>query len=71
MADELGRALHRLSQAVLDHGPSPTHHYQVMERHRAEWPSLWAAIDDVVAADLEVQFEHRTARQAAMHLPDI
>ncbi len=38
---------------------------KVMGRHRPEWPSFWAAIDDVVAADLEVQFEHRTARQAA------
>lgn len=38
----------RLRQAVEDEGPNPRYHREVMERHREEWPALWAAIDEIL-----------------------
>lgn len=32
-------------RAVDDAGPRPDVHREIMARHRAEWPTLWDAID--------------------------
>lgn len=38
-----------LIRAVGDEGPEPSLHRATMDRHRREWPTLWAALDRVVA----------------------
>ncbi len=40
-------ARHWLSvqKAIQNEGPSLYHHRRVMARHRAEWPTLWEALD--------------------------
>lgn len=48
---ELNEALDQLEVAILDEGPAPRFHREVMARQRAEWPTLWAAIDRVRAAE--------------------
>jgi hypothetical protein len=50
MASQTEQALQALEDAVTDLGPRPDYHRQVMERHRREWPRLWQAIDDILAA---------------------
>lgn len=37
-----------LRKAIMDEGSHPSHHRQVMARHRREWPVLWKAIDQLV-----------------------
>ncbi len=37
--------LEQLREAIENEGPKPRYHREVMERHRREWPTLWAAID--------------------------
>lgn len=39
-----------LAAAVRDEGRAPEFHRRVVNRHRREWPALWAAIDQVLAA---------------------
>lgn len=34
-------------------GPRPEVHRDVLERHRAEWPTLWRAIDALVAPETD------------------
>ena len=41
--------IHDLVRAVLDEGPKPAAHRQIMARHRREWPTLWRAIDAIIA----------------------
>ena len=36
--------------AIANPGPHPDYHRQVMELHRAEWPTLWRALDDLSRA---------------------
>lgn len=43
--DTMLAALQRLEDAIVNEGPHPEYHHQVLDRHRAEWPTLWAAID--------------------------
>jgi hypothetical protein len=38
-----------LRRAILDKGPRPDVHDEIMTRHRREWPTLWRAIDRLVA----------------------
>lgn len=33
------------SRAHNDPGPQPTYHYEIMRRHRREWPTLWRSLD--------------------------
>jgi hypothetical protein len=47
---QMERALDALADAVGDKGPRPDYHDKVERRHRREWPRLWQAIDDVLAA---------------------
>ena len=43
-------AIEAIRAAITDAGPHPEYHYTLMERHRAEWPTLWAALDALLAA---------------------
>lgn len=36
-------------RAIWDAGPFPSYHREVMERHRREWPTLWKALDELLA----------------------
>ena len=38
----------RLREVIHDKGPHPDYHDAIMARHRAEWPALWAVLDDLV-----------------------
>lgn len=38
----------QLRQAVTVKGQNPMHHDRIMARHRAEWPTLWRAIDRIL-----------------------
>lgn len=37
-----------LVKAIRDRGAVPQFHNHVMRKHRAEWPTLWNAIDNIV-----------------------
>lgn len=39
----------RILEAIINPGRNPALHYRMMERHRKEWPTLWAALDELVA----------------------
>lgn len=41
-------AWREVRRAVLDKGRAPGFHNLVMEQHRQEWPTLWAAIDNAL-----------------------
>lgn len=40
----------RVRKAIVDEGPVPRVHRRIMRRHREQWPTLWKALDDMVAA---------------------
>ena len=42
-------ALEAVRRAITDAGSHPGYHRSVMRRHRAEWPSLWHALDKLLA----------------------
>lgn len=44
------RAVAAVLRAIDDAGPQPKYHADVMRRHRAEWPTLWRAIDEFRAS---------------------
>lgn len=41
------RAALEVLWAIDNPGPRPDYHRAVMERHRAEWPTLWRALDNL------------------------
>lgn len=43
--DALAAAVAAVRHAVDDAGPRPDVHQKIMARHRAEWPTLWDAVD--------------------------
>jgi hypothetical protein len=43
-------AVRAVVQAITNEGRVPGYHRQVMQRHRSEWPTLWRALDQLVAA---------------------
>lgn len=51
MSAELREGFLALSDALFAEGPRPDVHREIMARHRAEWPTLWAAIDKIMTAD--------------------
>ena len=40
--------IRRLREAIHDKGPHPDYHDSILARHRAEWPTLWAVLDEMV-----------------------
>ena len=54
MNDELKEALQQLRQAVKDEGPKPRFHREVEMRHRRQWPTLWSAIDRLLAIERQI-----------------
>lgn len=40
----------QVAYAIATEGPVPSYHRETLRRHRAEWPTLWEAIDDLLAA---------------------
>lgn len=40
-------AAHRVVAAVVDEGRNPAHHRRTMASHRVQWPTLWAALDEL------------------------
>lgn len=42
---ELRSAVGALLDAIDVEGPNPAHHRRIMNEHRRQWPTLWAAID--------------------------
>jgi hypothetical protein len=51
------RKIDALRKAIMFQGSHPLHHRQVMARHRKEWPVLWKAIDQLLAAQKEMMNE--------------
>lgn len=45
------QAVEAVRRAVLDAGSHPKHHREVMARHRKEWPTLWLALDALLASE--------------------
>lgn len=43
----------KIIEAIYIKGPAPELHDATMARHRAEWPSLWTAIDALLATTTE------------------
>jgi hypothetical protein len=41
---EISLAIIQIRNAILNEGPSPSHHREVMETFRREWPTLYHAI---------------------------
>lgn len=48
--DRLAEAARAIVAAIEDEGDFPNFHRETMARHRAEWPTLWAAIAALRAA---------------------
>lgn len=46
----VNHAIERLRLAIEDEGPRPDLHRATLARHRAEWPTLWRAIDNLLEA---------------------
>lgn len=44
------QAVDSIRSAIADPGPRPDIHRLIITRHRREWPTLWAAIDELMAA---------------------
>lgn len=45
---DLDKSIQKLIDAIKVEGPVPQYHRHVMRKHRAEWPALWKAIDEIV-----------------------
>ena len=41
-------AVQKVKRAILNEGRMPAHHRKVMQQHRKEWPTLWAALDELM-----------------------
>lgn len=64
----MSQQIEALRQAILDKGPAPLRHDQIMAKHRAEWPTLWAAIDDLLAPTIaDTELELATAEYPDHH----
>jgi hypothetical protein len=47
---EIQLAAALIVRAIKEEGVNPQHHREVMTKHRKEWPTLWRAIDRLLAA---------------------
>lgn len=62
----MDEAIAALRAAIENEGPHPEVHREVMARHRAEWPTLWTAIDALLADDgwpTEAEFHRKEQRE--------
>lgn len=48
--DPLREAALNVRDAIRDPGPHPEHHAGVMDQSRRTWPTLWDALDRLLAA---------------------
>lgn len=48
---EREEAVQAIIDAIRNEGPVPAWHRRVMNRHRADWPTLWAALDNLMDAE--------------------
>ena len=44
------QAVKAVVMAVRDPGRAPRFHYRLMFRHRKQWPTLWKALDELIAS---------------------
>lgn len=56
---ELRDAVAQVMRAIRVEGRSPTWHRRVMARHRAEWPTLWRALDRLAYASDRERTDHQ------------
>jgi hypothetical protein len=49
--DATDTAIRQIVAAINNPGPIPSMHRRVMARHRKEFPTLWSAIDALLAAN--------------------
>ena len=54
--DRLRTLCFNIYQAVHDEGDRPNWHRRIMEKHRQQWETLWAAIDDLLNDDLVKEY---------------
>lgn len=40
--------INEIVEAIKNKGPSPGYHNKIMNKHKKEWPTLWAALDNLV-----------------------
>lgn len=48
----------RLVDAVKDEGRVPEYHRAVIKKHRAEWPTLWRAVDPIIKEMTKDEHQH-------------
>ena len=46
--EEALEAIRRLKKAIENEGSNAAYHRLVAETHRKQWPTLWAAIDELL-----------------------
>lgn len=49
----MSKGTEALVRAIQNPGPSPYWHRQVLHKHRREWPTLWAAIDEILSEETD------------------
>lgn len=64
-------ALTMLRRAIEDEGPVPSYHRRIMRRHRDEWPTLWRAIDALLARSPSETTEERNTHETPTQTPTV
>ncbi len=44
-------AIEAVRRAILVAGPHPRYHAEIMRKQRAEWPTLWNALDELLKSE--------------------
>ena len=47
--DEQQKIINEIVNAIIVEGPRPDYHRSLLKRHRSQWPTLWAALDKLIA----------------------
>lgn len=55
----MAEAVDRIRRAIDDEGPDPVRHRRIMAKHRREWPTLWAALDELLDPRSDHRARHR------------
>lgn len=45
---EMEAIVKEIQDAITNPGMSPTYHAIILEKHRRQWPTLWAALDKLL-----------------------